>query len=393
MTWVTSNLLPLGIVAMVLIVGSFARFDFEARKPNKLAMGGGLALLLLVLIGVYQVTFGTPGQEDVVDEDRTDIVVPDLESTALERLRKSWDSEDVANWPAAETLAQLSDIAYQPPHEAITSFAALGFDQTMPVVQGSMIGYVVSGEDVTVIVFRGTDFTEVSDWLANIGRSATDTPHGAVHSGFFNAYQSMKGQVDAILEERDASHLWVTGHSLGGALALMCAYDLEANEDRQLDGLITFGQPMAARQEFAEYVDDLMIGRYARFVNRDDIVPRVPPSHVACGSLVWITDSGVKRSKKKRVVYGAPTGSESGVPTASPEAVEIKPMDDSEFEALQQNLKAQQNAEVQRLPDGTPIVAYQSSSLIDDHSMWLYLDEIRKLFGIDASNERQEGTE
>ena len=350
-------------------------------------------LLVVVLIGTYQVVFGTPGQEDVVDEDRTDVVAPDLDSSSLERLRQNWNSESVANWAAAETLAQLSDIAYQPPHEAAESFADLGFDKTMPVVRGSMIGYIVTGEDVTVVVFRGTDFTEVSDWLANIGRSATDTPHGSVHRGFFDAYQSMKDQVDAILAERDTAHLWVTGHSLGGALALMCAYDLEANEDRRLDGLITFGQPMATRQQFADYIDDLLIGRYARFVNRDDIVPRVPPSHVACGSLVWITDSGVKRSKRKQVVYGSPTGSDADVPTASPEAVEITPMSDSEFEALQQKLKAQQNADVQRLPDGTPVVAYQASPLIDDHSMSLYLEKIRSLFGLDASNEPRQETE
>lgn len=384
MSWVTPNLLWLGIAAAILILGSIVRWDAGFKKPNKFALKSGLLLLALVLVGGAQVMFGTPGQEEVVDEDRSDIVTPDSDSTPLERLRENWDSEDVANWPAAETLAQISDIAYQPPHEACVSFAALGFDQTMPVVQGSMIGYVVTGDDVTVVAFRGTDFTEVSDWLVNVKRSATDTAHGKVHQGFFDAYQSMKSQVDAILAERETSHLWVTGHSLGGALALMCAYDLEINEEQTLDGLITFGQPMAAQQQFADFVDGTFVGRYARFVNRDDVVPRIPPSHVACGSLVWMTDSGVKRSKRIRMTYGSPNTGSGEIPVGSSGESEIAPMTDSEFQALQHRLGAQQVTEPNRLPDGTPLVGYSAPSLIDDHSMGLYVDEIRTLFGLDA---------
>jgi hypothetical protein len=115
----------------------------------------------------------------------------------------------------------------------------------------------------------------------------------------------MKVQVVSILKERKTKYLWITGHSLGGALALKCAYDLVEVEQQQLNGVITFGQPMVARQKCGNYIDTLLAGRYARFVNRDDIVPKVPPSHVACGSLVWFTDQGLQRSKVKHKVLGA----------------------------------------------------------------------------------------
>lgn len=298
MKWLTSNLLPLSILASICVIvflASFVRVRFV--KPNWIMCWIGAALVAVVVVGVVQLIRNPAGHVETVDEEEHDGPLPGIPKTALERLRLDWDSQDVANWSASETLADISEIAYQPPHEAKRSYQALGFTKVMPVVQGSMIGYVITGEDVTVVAFRGTDFNEVSDWLANLSRSATDTPHGQVHKGFYFAYQSMKHQVNAILTERDTAHLWVTGHSLGGALALMCAYDLEEVEQRRLNGIITFGQPMVARQKFADYIDTLLIGRYARFVNRDDIVPKVPPSHVACGSLVWFTDTGVKRSK------------------------------------------------------------------------------------------------
>jgi triacylglycerol lipase len=174
----------------------------------------------------------------------------------------------------------------------------------------------------------------------------------------------------------------------------MCAYDLEVVEQQHLNGIITFGQPMVARQQFADHIDIMLIGRYARFVNRDDIVPKVPPSHVACGSLVWFTDDGVKRSKIKRVLYGAANPDEAQAPVGDApvgdagDEAEIKPLTDAEFEALQAKLKAE-NAEAERLPEGSPIVTYQAtaSSLVDDHSMWLYLDKIRTLLGLSPTEE------
>jgi hypothetical protein len=146
---------------------------------------------------------------------------------------------------------------------------------------------------------------------------------------------------------------------------------------------------MVGSRQFADYIDGLLVGRYARFVNRDDIVPKVPPSFVACGSLVSFTDDGVKRSEIKRVLYGADSDATPvGDDGVSDGEAEITPLTDEEFEALQAKLKAE-NAEANRLPDGTPIVTYKAagSSLIDDHLMRLYLVRIRSLLGLNTTTE------
>jgi surfactin synthase thioesterase subunit len=65
--------------------------------------------------------------------------------------------------------------------------------------------------------------------------------HAQVHKGFLTAYDSVRPQVfrllDAIIASGDEGtasagdwHVYVTGHSLGGALATLCAYELATRE-------------------------------------------------------------------------------------------------------------------------------------------------------------------
>jgi len=368
MDWFLSNLYPIGIIGALLFLGSFVRI--WVRRPSWRIFWCGGGLMLAVGLGAAYIAYAPPGREDTKDEDKKPRPPAPLPSTALQRLRLDWNSEFDADWPVAGTLATISDIAYLPPVDAKKSYGDMGFTEFMPIVAGSMIGYVISAEDATVIAFRGTDFDEVSDWIANLGRSATDTPHGQIHAGFYDAYQSMKPQVDSLLEARKPKFIWITGHSLGGALALVCAYDLIDGEQTEINGLITFGQPMVARKSLSEYLDGLLTGRYARFVNDADIVPRVPPSHAPCGSLVWFTASGIKRSNRK--LFGA---GPNDVPAR--DGAEPVPLTDEQFRQLQAKLKAE-SAKSNRLPDGSPVFM-AGPPLIDDHSMHLYVEKVRKL--------------
>jgi putative lipase involved disintegration of autophagic bodies len=70
-----------------------------------------------------------------------------------------------------------------------------------------------------------------------------------VHRGFFDAWQSVEKQVVYYtrkwMNEDPNLKLWVTGHSLGGALAAMATISLESR-NIPVTGLYTFGQPRIA---------------------------------------------------------------------------------------------------------------------------------------------------
>lgn len=331
-----------------------------------------LAILLGIVIGVIAIylVFSPPGGQDTVDQNDRPDPRPEPPVHPLECLRSAWDSEEYADWPVAELLAAMSKQAYCTPKQAESTFRRYGFGKVTPVKAGSLIGYVACYEDMMVIAFRGTD--DIQDWLINLNRFAVKTPHGEIHKGFYNAYQSLKPQILGSLKEKQPKHLWITGHSLGGALALVCAYDLTENEKIDLDGIITFGQPMVARKQLAEHLDAVLLGRYAFYVNGSDLVPRVPPSCAHCGSLVWFTDNGIKRSTPKRQLVGA----KDSLPAQSEV---LEPLSEQEFKQLQAKLR-EEMAESKRLPNGTHLVEGEAP-FIRDHSIELYLEKIQRLTG------------
>lgn len=134
------------------------------------------------------------------------------------------------------------------------------------------------GQAMAVVSFRGTQ--QVRDWMTNLqidkvpvtGRNAEDRRTlGSVHSGFNRAFLSVQNQVLQHLKGAEELPLYVTGHSLGGALATLATWHLSGD---QLAACYTFGAPRVG--------DDGLMNRYRtpiyRIVNGADPVPCVPPS-------------------------------------------------------------------------------------------------------------------
>jgi len=69
--------------------------------------------------------------------------------------------------------------------------------------------------------------------------------------------------------------LWITGHSLGGALAVLAAENLSA-QGVEIQGVYTYGQPRVGDSKFAKNFDLRMKNKTYRFVYDEDVVPRVP---------------------------------------------------------------------------------------------------------------------
>jgi hypothetical protein len=131
----------------------------------------------------------------------------------------------------------------------------------------------ISPDQFAVLAFRGT--SAVPDWVTNLNALTTPLPEAPavrVHRGFLAAFDCCK---DAIVKAVDAFvppelGLYITGHSLGGALAQIASAVLERDN---LAACYTFGSPRVGTRGF----DRLVKCPHYRLVNRWDIVPGVPP--------------------------------------------------------------------------------------------------------------------
>ena len=137
-----------------------------------------------------------------------------------------------------------------------------------------------------VLVFRGSQ--QLQDWRTNfkirlknfsiLADSQAVLPEGRVHTGFFEAWQSVERSVVYYLRRwwTPDTCLWITGHSLGGALANIAAISLEY-QGFKVSGLYTFGQPRIADWKMVNSVNKQMRDRMFRYANNNDVVPLIPP--------------------------------------------------------------------------------------------------------------------
>ena len=111
------------------------------------------------------------------------------------------------------------------------------------------------------ISFKGSG-TGAGDWFANgnlVSKPFTTVrwnlpgqqPHIYAHQGFIRHYNAVKSpifnHVDRMMRERAAFEIHVSGHSLGGAMANLCAVDFAAKYPNVKVALWTFGAPRVFR--------------------------------------------------------------------------------------------------------------------------------------------------
>src|SRR5690606_5831117 len=139
--------------------------------------------------------------------------------------------------------------------------------------------FVAIGSDSILVAFRGTE-SKVEDWVTDSRCKLVRGPlAGHVHAGFYDSlshiWRDLNRWVAEATRHRDKA-IWVTGHSLGAALATL-AVARWVEEGKKISGLYTFGQPRAGDETFARNFNFLFKPSAFRFVNNSDFVTRVPP--------------------------------------------------------------------------------------------------------------------
>ena len=145
--------------------------------------------------------------------------------------------------------------------------------------------YCVTHEeaDCVIVAFRGT--ASIRNWItdAQFERitlvSGVDGSSSKVHKGFNVAWNAILPRLFHTLGDTANAHackpLFITGHSLGGALAVLAALALQRN-GFPIAQVYTFGQPRIGNGDFKKCYEAALGGRTFRLVYQEDVVARFP---------------------------------------------------------------------------------------------------------------------
>ena len=211
-------------------------------------------------------------------------VVPFVATADMFRTENAW-------WCAeASYLAYVRDEAF-----VAHALEKVGFAEVRWFDRGGTQGYLAANDDLVLVAFRGTERHELSDIIADLKIGMVPiNGHGKMHLGFKEALDRVWGDLHqtllSLLRERPLRPVWFTGHSLGGALAVLAGARFPAAR-----GVFTFGCPRIGNWRFRQTYPTTCY----RVVNNNDFVASLPPPlfyrHV--GELHYINARGELISK------------------------------------------------------------------------------------------------
>lgn len=195
----------------------------------------------------------------------------------------------------AAYLCEASELAYLSESPGRAAFKErLGLDARLVSVGNTQAWLGVDASNI-VVAFRGTESPESLDGLKDIlltdamnllvvpeGRLGHDLASAGVgarfHKGFVDAIAAVWDPLSAAIEQelaRTERPVWLTGHSLGGALALFAGWLLK-RRFVAVHEIVTFGAPMIGNRLACEAFNREFAGRIRRYVNGRDPVPKLP---------------------------------------------------------------------------------------------------------------------
>jgi triacylglycerol lipase len=131
-----------------------------------------------------------------------------------------------------------------------------------------------SNDGYVVLAFRGTEIARRQDILIDAKAMRVSVLEGRIHSGFRTAYASVARDIQrSVLELKDIP-LYITGHSLGAALATIATQSLEHNLKirEMIAACYTFGSPRVGDKHY----DREFKSPIYRVVNTTDVVTVIP---------------------------------------------------------------------------------------------------------------------
>ncbi len=216
-------------------------------------------------------------------------------SPPYDQFRPDWNTQGHSSQDAL-ALALASQLTYEIQEKdaqkitennehILTQLQKWGFKQCeiISISKGNDIdldGFVAFNGHQILVAFQGSN--TFANWLSNaqvLFREPGPFEDTRVHRGFqdtlFPGVLRFASAINHLRDGLEGGEIWVTGHSLGGALAvLFCAMMLENHQ--RIAGLYTYGAPRPGGPEFREAINHAMGKRpHFRYVNENDMVPHL----------------------------------------------------------------------------------------------------------------------
>jgi hypothetical protein len=185
------------------------------------------------------------------------------------------DSNDAERFNTIREYALVADAAYYGKEQVEKVLAAQGYTLT---AHGELPGYAVSYFLATndaakqqLLAVRGT--SNVENAMVDVAFNLLPNKHTGIkiHQGFANSADYTFSKVEPLLNSGYVIN--TTGHSLGGAVALILAMYLDA-DGYDVGKVITFGQPKVTNMAGSRQYGHLDV---TRVVTPKDMVPLMPP--------------------------------------------------------------------------------------------------------------------
>jgi len=300
------------------------------------------------------------------------------------------------NWYNALVAAECSHLAYENT-KTIENFLkkAWEFDHVKFINADNTEAFIARQKNDLIISFRGTKGK--ADWLRNLKlRTVNDGGFGHVHRGFYEAYDVVKDGIRDAVQMAGTSRVFLTGHSLGGAIAMIAAADLSViGYDDKINSIYTFGQPRTGKPDFRTYYNSMFKDKTFRFVYNDDIVPRLPPGYKHCGGALCFDGSGEylggPTSLSEAILENlASTDGHAEIEFQLSNEAEKPELSEGEFQKLQNNINkigsSLPNRSDQGLTEELESAAEGIIPSIFDHKMSNYIAAIRSYVKLNKKN-------
>ena len=168
--------------------------------------------------------------------------------------------------------------------EQTLAFMSFTLDKTFD--RNGTQAFIVSNSSFAVLAFRGTEADSIKDIKADAKAVLVDCDSGGkVHQGFDDSFNTVAHDIQNELNDEKYATLplYITGHSLGGALATIAAKKL--SHDAGLAACYTFGAPRVGDEEWISQIKTPLY----RIVNAADCVTMLPPGDETITAVSWVT--------------------------------------------------------------------------------------------------------